>query len=1268
MKRIVLIFVWICGLYGMVSSQVETNTGLLRQAAIDYKIAGDANYAKALLLAKQRGWPLTINTKKGNRAILTGVDAMGFPSYTATFSNAIAAATTRANQLWPGGASGLNLSGSSSNMKNKLGIWDENGILVSHVELTGRITPKDNPTGIVDHSTHVSGTMMASGVNPSAKGMAFGLQGMIAYDFQNFTAEMFTESPNLLVSNHSYGTIAGWSQNSDQGDRWEFWGQPEATEDFKFGFYSDISQALDSISYNAPNYLIVMSAGNNRTETGPAVGSPYFRFNASGQMVAAGNRPSGISSNDLYDCIPAYNGAKNVLTVGAVSGIPLGYNKKEDVIMSSFSSWGPTDDGRIKPDIVADGVSVLSPISTSNTSYASFSGTSMSSPNASGSLFLIQEYYSKLKAGAFLRSATLKGLAIHTADEAGTTNGPDYQFGWGLLNVEKAASVLTAAVPSNNAATSAHQLYENTLTQGQTFTTNVIASGKQPLSATICWTDVKGTVDATNPINSRAKKLVNDLDIRITTGSGASLKTYLPWTLDPNVPGSAAIPGDNTIDNVERINITDSTIPGQTYTITVTHKGTLARSSQAYSLLISGVGGAAYCTSASGGGGARIDSVSFSNIKKANTAGSKTYTNNTNIIGDIESLQTLPLFVKLGNADATANPRIVKAFIDYNNNGVFDVATELVGTSPVLSSTATSTTITVTTASSLTVGNLSILRIIVQETSTASDINPCGNYGKGETQDYRIRVVNPSVDMSISEIVSPISTDCASGAQYVTIKITNNGTIDQKNIPIALLVSSGSTTVLNMSTTYPGTITSLASVNYTFQTPFISSAGTNYSISGTVNLSNDQFAGNNQLVATIATGAKPSAISASGEVCTTSALLRVNNADNANYFWYATPSGNVPFAVGSTATTTTIPSDKTYFVAKESRGSLGPINKLVFTSGGYNSFNGNYVKFNNTVPILIETARLYIGNPGRIKITAADLISETSTGFTFRPFAVNTLDAYATNPNPTPGLVTGNPTNDSGAVYSLNLLVPTIGDHIIILESTSGPGRTDSASIFRNNLITGTTTYPTGITNIASITGNSANTGGALESQYYYFFYDMRINTRGCVSDRISVVAATAPTPVITKVADSITSTIAGQWFLNDTAIVAAANTNHFKPTKPGNYKVTVTDIFGCQKTSNVIAFTVTAIPELQAAEIKLKVSPNPNNGLFNLSFEVTGKADLSIDLLSSSGQKVFSNTYSNFTGKFSKQIRVEQLSSAFYILQIQHNKKTYLQKILIQR
>lgn len=1272
MKKIVLPFLWICGFTGMVAAQEFTNTRILNQAAIGYRISGNANYTRALLLAKTKGWPLSITAREGRTGVLVGMDDFGLPKYYMTNNNTIAAATSRANQLWPSGSTGLNLTGSSANMKNKLAIWDGGAVLGSHVELTGRVVQKDNPASTSDHSTHVSGTMIASGVNPSARGMAYGIQGIVAYDYTNDITEIASEASNLILSNHSYSIVSGWNYNSSKS-RWEFNGKSTDNEDYKFGYYSDDSQALDSIAYHAPYYLIVKSAGNNRSENGPAIGENYWRYNASGTMADAGTRPSGISSNDSYDIISWDAGAKNILTVGAVSGIPSGYSRKEDVVMSAFSSWGPTDDGRIKPDIVADGIDLLSPIATSTTSYATYSGTSMAAPGATGSLLLLQEYYSKLKnsATAFLRSATLKGLAIHTANEAGKAPGPDYEYGWGLLNVQKAAEVLTAAIPNNNPSTSTHLLYENTLAQGGTFITTVIASGKGALSATICWTDVKGNVDKVNVLNNRTKNLVNDLDIRITKGSGSTLRTYFPWTLDVINPSAAAVRGDNSTDNVERVDL-DSTVPGETYTITISHKGALAGGLQAYSLLVSGVGGTAYCTSASGGGGARIDSVSFKGIHAGNTAGSKTYTDNRNYVADIEASEVIPIDIKVSTADATTNSRIVKVFIDYNNNGVFD-AGEMVAVSGTLSSAAQIYTGSISASSSLAVGNICLMRIIVQETTNAADILACGIYGKGETQDYRIRVVNPTNDVSISEIVAPSSIDCGNGAQYLTVKIKNNGSIGQSNIPLTATVVTGSTTVASFSFTYPGPIAALSSLNYTFQTPFATTGGTLYTITAATNLSNDQFPANNTLITTFNSAAKPAVVSAVGNICgTTNVTLKVNNPDISSYFWYSSVSSTSPFAVGPTVTTTNPPTDKTYYVAKEARASVGPATKMVYPNGGYNVYGGNYVKFNNSVPVVIETARLYIGYPGQVKITLGNIVSEdlTTGGYSYIPLVTTVLDVYATNPTPKPGAQSGNPAGDLGAIYYLNIPVSTTGDHVLILECLKSQGRSDSATIFRNNGITGTTTYPTGVPNIFSITGNSAHTGTAQESQYYYFYYDMKINTGACVSDKVSVVATASPIPVITQQGDSLVSSIAtgNAWYVNDTAI-ANATGKSYKPTKQGGtYKVVVTDAFGCQLSSNQLNFAVTAINDVLVREIKLSVSPNPNKGVFNLSFEVSSRADLSIEILSASGQRVYNSSYPNFNGRFSKQLSVAGLSAEFYILKITHNKKTYLQKLVIQR
>lgn len=318
-------------------AQVSTNVQALKNAAQGISLKERSEYTKALSLAKQRNWPLSIRSKDGRLATLIGVDAFNFPKYFVT-QNRIAAVTTRTNQLWAGGASGLNLSGSSDNMKNKIGVWDGGRVLATHVELTGRVTQKDNPTTTDNHATHVTGTMIATGLNSSAKGMSHGAQGLIAYDFTNSYSEQATEAAGLLISNHSYNVVSGWNFNEGQ-NRWEFWGRPNDTEDYKFGYYSSDAQLLDSIAYNAPFYLIVKAAGNNRGETGPNVGEPYFRFNEQNQMTDAGNRPSDLSSNDSYGSITWDANSKNILTVGAVRGIPGGYNRAEDVVMSSFSGW-----------------------------------------------------------------------------------------------------------------------------------------------------------------------------------------------------------------------------------------------------------------------------------------------------------------------------------------------------------------------------------------------------------------------------------------------------------------------------------------------------------------------------------------------------------------------------------------------------------------------------------------------------------------------------------------------------------------------------------------------------------------------------------------------------------------------------------------------------------------------------------------------------------------------------------------------------------------
>ncbi|GAA4324710.1 hypothetical protein GCM10023149_26520 [Mucilaginibacter gynuensis] len=544
--------------------------------AVQLNAAHKINFQKALALAKSKGWAVRRQTTNGRIISLQGINTLGFPVYLTTH-NTEAAAATRTNAVQPGGELNLNLSGSSNFLNGKLAIWDGGTVFRTHQEFAGKtITLGAGQGGSVEHSTHVAGTMIAKGVVPLAKGMAFDANTLLSYDFDDDVSEMTAASPNLLISNHSYGDIAGWDRNVGE-NRWDWYGLPGDTEDYIFGYYDNRAQDFDRIAYNAPYYLIVESAGNSHAYTGPAVGATYWGYQSRTDQtfVNKGPRPANISSNNGFDVISTTGNAKNILTVGAVNQLPNGPTNSSDVRIASFSSWGPTDDGRVKPDIVGMGVNVYSTLNSGINQYGIESGTSMSSPNVSGSLILLQEYYGQLHHDSLMRAATLKGLACHTAFDAGNV-GPDYKFGWGLLDMRKAAQAITDMGIKS-------AINENTIQQGQVQNFVTKAIGDEPLIATISWTDPEGTVAAAGTLNDRTPKLINDLDISVTDGAGI----FNPWMLDPANPDALATTGNNIRDNIEQVYIANP-VAGKDYTITITNKGTLKGGSQKYSVILTG--------------------------------------------------------------------------------------------------------------------------------------------------------------------------------------------------------------------------------------------------------------------------------------------------------------------------------------------------------------------------------------------------------------------------------------------------------------------------------------------------------------------------------------------------------------------------------------------------------------------------------------------------------------------------------------------------------
>jgi hypothetical protein len=497
----------------------------------------------------------------------------GRPFYYQTV-NLNAAKTVNTNKVWPGGGYGHALTGSGTAV-GEMCLWDAGAVLSTHQELTGRVTQVDSPAETHFHSTHVAGTMMAGGVTAAAKGMSY--QGnLTAYDWENDLSEMASAATGgMVVSSHSYTFVTGWYFPLFL---WYWYGDVDVsqTEDYYFGFYSSAAHDWDQLACNAPYYTIVVAGGNDRQDAGPGPGGVHYYWDNALQdwvFSMATRDPDGGA--DGYDSMSHMSVAKNVVSAGAVNDIPAGYSAPGDVVMSAFSGWGPTDDGRIKPDLVTNGVDLYSSTNTSNTSYASYSGTSMAAPNLSGSLNLLIHQFEDTHGGTTPLSSTMKAVMIQTANEAGTSTGPDYKFGWGLLNTLGAADLI-AEDGSNQ-----FLVREALLTNGDVDTFYLHSDGVGPLRLTLAWTDPPGTTPPPS-LNPTTFMLVNDMDVRLK--NVATSTVYSPYVLNPASPAAAATTGDNVRDNVEQIHVASPS--SGDYVVTVRHKGTLS-AGQWYSLVAS---------------------------------------------------------------------------------------------------------------------------------------------------------------------------------------------------------------------------------------------------------------------------------------------------------------------------------------------------------------------------------------------------------------------------------------------------------------------------------------------------------------------------------------------------------------------------------------------------------------------------------------------------------------------------------------------------------
>jgi hypothetical protein len=369
-----------------------------------------------------------------------------------------------------------------------VGIGD-NAEVSTHTDFTGRLINRVYNVPSF-HGIHTSGTVAGAGIlDPKNHGMA-----PKATLVSQWFSDIITNSPtyvtdyNMIATNNSY-------TSADDGCTGN-------------GIYDVLSNYADVQMKNYEMLLHVFSAGNDGTYTCAPLPAGY------------GTVKTG------WQC------AKNVLTVGAIN--QLDYN------IANFSSCGPVADGRIKPEIVASGVSVFS--TRQNNTYGNNSGTSMSGPIVAGATAVLNERYRQLNGGALPKASLLKALMCNTAEDLGRS-GPDYIYGFGMLNARKAVE----AMEGNQYFISSTPAFYNI----------TVPAGAKRLKVMLYWADPAAAPNA-------GSTLVNDLDLAV---GDPLLTTHMPLVLNPaNVTAYATEDFDHS-NNIEQV-VIDGPVAG-TYTMNV---------------------------------------------------------------------------------------------------------------------------------------------------------------------------------------------------------------------------------------------------------------------------------------------------------------------------------------------------------------------------------------------------------------------------------------------------------------------------------------------------------------------------------------------------------------------------------------------------------------------------------------------------------------------------------------------------------------------------
>jgi hypothetical protein len=393
-------------------------------------------------------------------------------------------------------------------------VYDGGTIRTTHNDFSGRATNIDSD-GVSFHATHVAGTIGGDGsVNANNRGMAPGVT-LLGAGFEQpggLSQGFLYTDPGDLESDYALALSMGADlSNNSIGSNVAPNGYPCSWE----GDYGLTAATIDAVVRGS-------------------LGEPITIF------WAAGNERGSGRCGSTYNTTPPPSNNKNAISIGAVNS--------NDGSMTSFSSWGPSDDGRIRPTISAPGCQssgdfgVTSTDSASDSAYTSLCGTSMASPTAAGiGALLLEDFRANFPGYGDPSNQLVKAILVHTAQDRGNT-GPDYQYGYGMIQAQDAIDF---------SRTGNWEEGEVDMGSSATFSINSLGS-EDEIKITLVWDDVPGTPNVGNA-------LVNDLDLVVTSPSGTR---HYPWTLNPASPAAAASrSSEDHLNNIEQV-VIDNPEPG----------------------------------------------------------------------------------------------------------------------------------------------------------------------------------------------------------------------------------------------------------------------------------------------------------------------------------------------------------------------------------------------------------------------------------------------------------------------------------------------------------------------------------------------------------------------------------------------------------------------------------------------------------------------------------------------------------------------------------